>query len=152
MKIYRLKYQQTIPASIEKVWEFFLDPRNLKLITPEYMGFDIVSEMPNQMYAGMLIRYKVRPLFNLSLDWITEITHLDPLKIFVDEQRFGPYKFWHHQHIFKEEKDKVLMTDLVHYAIGYSLAGSLAHRVLINKKLEEIFNYRFNTVEKIFGK
>ena len=94
---------QQLPISLEEAWIFFSNPANLKEITPADMGFQIVSKYHGtDMYAGQVIEYKVRPLFRIPIYWMTEITHVEDKKYFVDEQRFGPYSLWHHQHHFKE--------------------------------------------------
>ncbi|MCX8112780.1 MAG: SRPBCC family protein [Bacteroidia bacterium] len=156
--MYRLIQKQLIPAPIEEVWPFFSRPENLKLITPPYMGFDILSEVPSVMEAGVIIEYIVRPLFGLPMRWVTEITHLygprqgEPPYFFVDEQRFGPYAFWHHRHEFHPVETGVLMTDQVHYKLPAGLIGRLVHPILIRPRLEEIFSYRRQKIEDIFGK
>jgi ligand-binding SRPBCC domain-containing protein len=100
MKLFRFETEQTIPAPLEEVWEFFSSPVNLKVITPPYMGFDILTPVPDRMEPGIIIAYTVRPLWGIPMFWVTEITHVEPLRFFVDEQRFGPYRFWHHRHTF----------------------------------------------------
>ncbi len=134
------------------VWDFISSPANLKLITPDYMGFDITSEqLPERIYPGMIITYKVSPLFGFKMNWVTEITHVSEGQYFVDEQRAGPYRIWHHQHRIQAVKEGVLMTDLVTYSPPMGFMGALANRLLISKKLEEIFDYRKETLIQIFG-
>lgn len=155
--LYRLKRSQFIPAPIEEVWHFFSRPENLKTITPPYMGFDILSEVPPVMEAGIIIEYIVRPIFGIPLRWVTEITHLHgpqhgaPPYFFVDEQRFGPYTFWHHRHEFHPEGDGVRMIDLVHYKVPGSIIGQMLHPILVRPRLEEIFDYRRQKIEMLFG-
>ena len=98
--MFKLERTQIIPISLPEAWAFFSSPENLKTITPGYMGFEILEGGGVNMYAGQIIRYKVSPLVGIKLNWITEITHVDEEKFFVDEQRFGPYAFWHHKHYF----------------------------------------------------
>lgn len=153
MSIYTLQQIQKIPAPIHTVWEFISSPYNLKLITPEYMGFEVLTEdLPEKMYPGMIITYKVRPLLNIPMTWVTEITHVRDFEFFVDEQRVGPYKLWHHQHHLKEIDGGVLMTDIVNYQTPFSLIGKAVHPIVIKPKLNDIFNYRKNKIETIFGK
>jgi ligand-binding SRPBCC domain-containing protein len=115
------------------------------------MGFDVLTEVPEQMYEGLMISYTVRPLFGLPMNWITEITHVKDKLYFVDEQRKGPYKIWHHEHHFKEVEGGVEMTDIVSYEIPFGILGKLAHPLIVQKKLEEIFAHRFKVVDEIFG-
>jgi len=143
MPVYQFKKQQFIPASLAETWEFISSPKNLKEITPSYMGFDITSRgLSDKMYAGMIITYKVRPLFGIPVNWVTEITHVREREYFVDEQRHGPYAFWHHQHLLEETKEGVMMTDIVSYRPPFGFLGALANALVIRKKLEEIFAFR----------
>jgi ligand-binding SRPBCC domain-containing protein len=152
-KVYSLKTVQHIPVSIEKAWDFFSNPANLQAITPSHLGFQIISQHHgDKMYAGQIIEYKVHPLLNIPLYWMTEITHVDHQKCFVDEQRFGPYALWHHQHHFKEVEGGVEMTDIVHYKLPLFWLGDIAQALFVKKQLKEIFDYRFEAVEKLFGK
>lgn len=149
-KLYQLTRQQIIPASIEKVWEFFSNPKNLNALTPPAMQFRIENEVPEKIYPGLIIAYTIRitPLFRVH--WVTEIRHLTPEAYFVDEQRSGPYRFWYHEHRFEKVPEGVRMTDAVHYQVGYGWLGSLLHRVWIRPKLEFIFRYRYEAVKRIF--
>ena len=143
---------QRIPVSIETAWEFFSNPANLQEITPPHLGFRIVSKYHGEkMYPGQIIEYKVRPLFNIPLYWMTEITHVETGRFFVVEQRYGPYDMWHHQHHLKSVEGGVEMTDIVHYKIPFGFLGNWAHALFIKQQLQTIFNYRFETVEKRFG-
>jgi ligand-binding SRPBCC domain-containing protein len=150
--MYQLKTKQIIPTDLETCWDFFSSPKNLKKITPNYMGFEVLLEIPEKMYAGLMIEYEVKPLLGIPMKWITEITHVDELKFFVDEQRKGPYKIWHHEHHFKQVENGIEMTDIVSYEIPFGILGKIAHPLLVKKKLTEIFDYRFQKVEEIFGK
>ena len=151
MGFYQFKKTQEINASLEEVWKFISDPANLKKITPDYMGFDITStDLPSKMYAGMIISYKVSPLFGIKTTWVTEITHLKANSYFVDEQRVGPYKIWHHQHMIQPTEKGTLMTDIVSYQPPLGLLGSVANTLIINGKLNEIFDYRTKALEEIF--
>jgi len=152
MAIYQFNREQKIPAEVEAVWDFISSPGNLKHITPPYMGFDITSEnLPEKVYPGMIIMYKVTPVFGIKMKWVTEITHVVDKQYFVDEQRVGPYKIWHHQHRIHPVEDGVLMTDLVTYKPPLGFIGGLANRVLIKKKLDEIFEFRRKKLIQIFG-
>lgn len=153
MKIYTQIFKQNVPISIDKAWDFFSSPKNLAKITPEHMGFIITSNYNDEkMYPGMLITYKVSPLLGIQLDWCTEITHVQDHKYFVDEQRFGPYAMWHHQHHFKEIEGGVEMIDIVNYAIPYGFIGRIANSILVESEVKKIFEFRTKKIDEFFGK
>ena len=115
------------------------------------MGFKITSTHDGEkLYAGQLIEYILKPLLGIPVYWMTEITHVVPGRYFIDEQRYGPYAFWHHQHHFREVDGMVEMTDIVHYRIGMGLIGRAAYWLHVRNKLESIFDYRVGKIEKIF--
>lgn len=152
MAVYQFRHEQLIKAPIEKVWNFISSPRNLKRITPEYMGFDIISEeLPEKIYAGMIITYVVKPLFGIKTKWVTEITNIKEGEFFIDEQRIGPYSLWHHQHLLEKVEQGVLMKDIVTYSPPLSFLGALANTLLIKNKLKEIFEFRRGALEKFFN-
>ena len=152
-KVYSLKSVQTIPISLADAWDFFSRPDNLQHITPAAMGFKIKSKHhTNKMYAGQIIEYTVKPLFGIPLYWMTEITHVSEGKYFIDEQRFGPYSLWHHQHHFRELNGAVEMTDIVHYKVPFWFLGDIANFVFVRNELKNIFDFRFRAVEERFGK
>ncbi len=152
MAFYQFKREQFIQADLATVWDFISSPANLKKITPPYMGFDITSgDLPEKMYQGMIISYKVSPFWGIKTDWVTEITHIRELEYFVDEQRIGPYALWHHQHILIPQDSGVLMQDIVTYAPPMGWLGAFANKFMIEKKLKEIFAYRWEVVEKMFN-
>ena len=102
MSLHSLKSTQKLPISLDKAWDFFSSPANLKVITPDYMSYKVTSEDAHlPMFPGMIISYIVRPVMNIPMEWVTEITHVKDHEYFVDEQRFGPYSLWHHKHFFK---------------------------------------------------
>ncbi len=149
--MYQLKRTQFIKADLSTCWNFFSSPDNLKIITPSYMGFEVKTEVPEKMYEGLMIAYTVRPLFGIPMSWITEIKTVKENEFFVDEQRKGPYTIWHHEHHFKEVEGGVEMTDIVSYVIPLGILGKIAHPIIVRKKLEEIFAYRFEKVEELFN-
>ncbi|MGB4774979.1 MAG: SRPBCC family protein [Daejeonella sp.] len=153
MKTYSLRFSQNLPVSLKTAWDFFSSPANLAKITPPEIGFTITSDFkPDQkMYPGMLITYKVSPLFGIKMNWMTEITHVKEYEYFVDEQRFGPYALWHHQHHFKEIPAGIEMTDLLDYALPYGFIGRIAQHLLVKKELKKVFDYRVAKVEELFG-
>lgn len=153
MAIYQLNTSQKIPASPDAVWDFISSPKNLSKITPPYMSFVITNgPIPEKMYPGMIISYKVSPLMNIPMDWVTEITHVEPGVYFVDEQRVGPYAIWHHQHKITPIDGGVLMEDIVSYRPPFGPLGKIANELFIKKQLKQIFDFRFKAVEEIFGK
>lgn len=161
MSLYVLSATQRLPIPISEAWDFLSSPGNLSKITPESMGFNITSgyngvksgsSINSGMYPGMIIAYTVKPMLGIPVKWVTEITHVQEPFYFVDEQRFGPYKFWHHKHFLKEISGGVEMTDTVHYKIPFGPLGDLLNKIFIRKKLEFIFKYRYNKLEKLFGK
>lgn len=152
-KVYSLKTIQQIPVSLELAWDFFSKPENLKEITPANLGFNIISKHHgNTMYQGQVIEYKVKPILGIPLYWMTEITHVVNQQFFVDEQRFGPYSLWHHQHHFKAIEGGVEMTDIVHYKLPLWILGDIANTLFVRSQLKQIFEYRFTAVEARFGK
>jgi ligand-binding SRPBCC domain-containing protein len=153
MAVYSLKTVQSIPVSLERAWDFFSSPANLQSITPAKMGFKIISQHHGKkMYAGQIIEYKVKPVLGIPLYWMTEITHVQDQQHFIDEQRFGPYSLWHHQHHFKAVPGGVEMTDIVHYKLPLWVLGDIANTLFVKKQLKDIFDYRFQKVEELFGK
>ncbi|HMO31513.1 MAG TPA: SRPBCC family protein [Lacibacter sp.] len=152
-KTYSIKTVQRMPIGLQEAWDFFSNPANLAAITPDHMGFHIVSKHHGpRMYPGQIIEYKVSPLLGIPLYWMTEITHVEERKMFVDEQRFGPYTLWHHQHHFREIEGGVEMTDIVHYRLPLWVLGDLAQWLFVRRQLEGIFRHRFSAVENRFGK
>ena len=151
MKIYTLHKKQNLPISVEQAWDFLSDPRNLKVITPDYMGFNILSGADRPMYAGQIIQYIVTPVLGIKTKWVTEITHVIDRRYFVDEQRFGPYALWHHKHFIKEIEGGVEMEDIIDYKIPLGILGQLVQPILVKPKLEEIFEYRQKKLIELFG-
>ncbi len=148
-KVYNFKTIQVLPVTMEEAWDFFSSPANLAAITPEKLQFKIISAHHGEaMYPGQLIEYTVKPLLGIPIYWMTEITHVEHHKFFIDEQRFGPYSFWHHQHHFKQTSEGIEMTDIVHYKLPFWCIGDIAQRLVVQKQLEQIFNYRYEVVEK----
>jgi len=151
MKLYRLETVQNLPISQKEAWDFLSDPKNLKRITPEYMGFEILSGASDKMYAGQIIQYIVTPVMSITTKWVTEITHVDEGKYFVDEQRFGPYALWHHKHFIKPIHKGVEMIDIIDYKIPFGILGQLVHPIIVAPKLKEIFEFRKHALNEMFG-
>ena len=152
MKIYTLHKKQNLPISVDQAWEFLSSPANLKTITPDSMGFNILSGADRPMFPGQIIQYIVTPVLGIKTKWVTEITHVKDKEYFVDEQRFGPYALWHHKHFIKAIDGGVEMEDIIDYKVPMGILGQLAHPILVKPKLEEIFNYRTKKLEELFGK
>ena len=153
MAVYTLERVQQLPIPLEEAWTFFSSPANLKVITPPEMDFNILSgeHWVKTMYAGQIIAYTVRPLWNIPMYWMTEITQVREKEYFIDEQRSGPYALWHHQHHFRPAPGGVEMIDLLHYKLPLGWLGDLAHVLFVRRRIEDIFNYRQRILEKRFG-
>jgi ligand-binding SRPBCC domain-containing protein len=151
MKVFRLSRSQFLPISMNDAWAFFSDPRNLQRITPKEMNFRVLTDLDGEsMYAGQIINYKVSPLAGISMGWTTEITHCEDKKYFVDEQRFGPYSFWHHKHFFEETENGIIAKDIVDYGLPFGVIGWLANALFVRNKLNQIFNYREKILTQLF--
>jgi ligand-binding SRPBCC domain-containing protein len=150
MKIFTIKAKQDITISIDEAWNFFSNPNNLPKITPPWLNLKVTSELPDKMYEGMIITYKVYPFLGITSNWVTEITTVKEKTFFIDEQRFGPYKFWHHQHHFKEIDEGVEMKDIVSYALPLDPLSRLLNNILVEKKVEGIFSFRKGLLEDLF--
>lgn len=152
-RVYSLKTVQRIPVTIEEAWDFFSKPENLKDITPPDLDFQVRSHHHgSRMYPGQIIEYTVKPVLGVPLYWMTEITHVKDFSFFVDEQRYGPYSLWHHQHHFKSIEGGVEMTDIVHYKIPFWILGDIANTLFVKDQLRKIFDFRYTAVEQRFGK
>ena len=151
MRVYTLDRSQLLPISVEVAWKFFSNPRNLPLITPPELNIQITSELEEEIYPGMIITYTVTPVPFIRTGWTTEITQVDSPGYFVDEQRSGPYRFWHHKHFFLKSGEKTQIRDLVHYSIPFGPIGRLANDLLVRRKLDFIFNYRNERIREIFS-
>ncbi len=152
-KVYSLFSKQNVPATLEQVWAFFSTAENLKQVTPPHLNLKVTNQVyGDTVYPGQVMTYDVKPVLGIAMGWMTEITHVNAPAYFVDEQRKGPYKLWHHQHHFKAIQGGVEMTDLVHYRLPLGPLGSIAHAVFVKGELEKIFAYRYKKIEDLFGK
>ena len=151
MKIFKIHTKQKLPITIEEGWGFLSNPKNLSCITPNYMKFKITDFDFKPVYQGQIIQYTVRPLLNIPLKWVTEITHVVRDNYFVDEQRFGPYSLWHHKHFLREIEGGIEMEDIIHYKIPLGFIGEFLNYLFIKSQLNEIFEYRKNKLIEIFG-
>lgn len=150
--LHTLQTKQFIKSDLKSIWDFISSPKNLSKITPDYMGFDIISDLTDEpMFPGQVIEYYVKPIAGIKMHWVTEITHVEQLHYFVDEQRFGPYAFWHHKHFLKEVAGGVEMIDIVHYKLPFGIFGKLANILFVKKQLKSIFDFRFKKMEQLFN-
>lgn len=151
--LHTIKTRQFLKSDIETVWNFISSPKNLSAITPDKMDFKILSDEEDlkMMYSGQIIEYTVSPVFNIRLHWVTEIKHVENKSFFIDEQRAGPYSFWHHKHFIKEVDGGIEMTDVVHYKLPFGFFGRLVNILFVRKQLEEIFAYRYKKLEQLFN-
>ncbi|POY34994.1 hypothetical protein C3K47_17195 [Solitalea longa] len=148
---FQLYREQQQSCDIQTAWKFFSNPFNLSKITPRDMGFVVLSKfVDEEIYEGMEIDYTVSPFLGIALKWKTRITQVEFQKSFTDFQEKGPYKYWNHRHEFIPNEKGVLMKDTVDYELPFGFLGTLGHQVLVKNRLEKIFNYRFNVLEKIF--
>ncbi|MFN8115984.1 MAG: SRPBCC family protein [Bacteroidia bacterium] len=154
MNFYSIKSTQHLPISVKEAWDFFSSPNNLAKITPPDMGFIITSDKKDgeKMYAGQIITYIIKPMLGIPVKWMTEITHVKEGEYFIDEQRFGPYKLWHHRHSFKKTVNGVEMNDEVNYVLPMGILGTIAHKLFIRKRIEYIFEYRTKVLDDFFKK
>lgn len=149
--MHKLERVQRLPIDLKTAWDFFSSPGNLSRITPPSMGFNILSELKTEkMYPGIFIIYKVKPLMGFPITWVTEITEVSEGKYFIDEQRVGPYKIWHHEHHFREAERGVEMTDLLYYKLPFGFLGKAVHSLFVKRKVESIFDYRTEILKSLF--
>lgn len=149
--IYTLKTKQLLPVDIDTAWAFFSNPANLDVITPENLGFKITSNNDDTIYQGQIITYKIGIFPFLKSNWVTEITALKEKSYFVDEQRFGPYKMWHHEHLFIPQAGQTEVIDKISFALPFGFFGSIAYKLFVKKKLTEIFTFRTKKMDEIFA-
>ena len=147
-----LEREIVLNTGIETLWQFMSTPANLNKLTPPELHFQIVSELPDRMYNGLMIQYAIKiPLFG-SWNWLTEIKHIREREYFVDEQRLGPYRLWNHQHLFEPvEEQKTRMIDRVNYCLPFGIVGTLVHELRVKKMLRDIFEYRAERLSEIFS-
>ncbi len=149
--MYQYTSRQELATTIDQAWTFLSDPKNLKRITPDYMVFDIISGAERKMFPGQIIQYRLTPVLGIPFRWVTEITHVQEGEFFVDEQRFGPYTFWHHKHFIKKTSNGVVMEDIVDYKLPLGPLGWLAHALFVRAKVKQIFDYREKALNEIFN-
>lgn len=149
--IHIMRQVQRLPVPVSEAWQFFSHPKNLSVITPEHLNLKFTNELQgDEIYPGQIITYSVKPLLRIPLFWMTEITHVEKEKLFVDEQRKGPYALWQHQHHFKPVDGGVEMTDIIHYRLPFGVFGSIG-LPLVKRELRDLFAFRRDKIEAIFG-
>jgi ligand-binding SRPBCC domain-containing protein len=150
--IYTLQTEQTVNLSIAAAWDFFSSPKNLQKLTPSHMGFTITSTVGEKLYPGQIITYKINILPGIKSSWVSEITQVKDQHFFIDEQRFGPYAMWHHEHWFESvADDKTIVKDRISYKLPLGPLGHLAQELFVKKQLKQIFNYRFTALTSLFN-
>ena len=149
--MYILERQQKVSTSLDKAWLFLQNPANLNRITPPDLRFQIVSDVPDIMYDGLIVEYKVSIPFMGTHGWVTEIKHIREHHSFVDEQRLGPYRFWYHYHEIRQQGDQVFLLDRVHYQPPFGPLGTVLHWAHIGKTLQRIFDYRQQQLAAVFS-
>ena len=149
MRIHTLRREQELDGTPDEVFPFFADAFNLEALTPPLLRFRVITPAPIEMRAGTLIQYRLR-LRGVPVGWKTLIQEWSPSRRFVDTQLSGPYALWHHTHAFDGlPGERTLMTDTVRYAIGFGPLGELAHRALVRRDVEAIFDYRRAAIEPL---
>lgn len=151
MKIHRLRHEEILPVELGKAWGFFAKPENLDDLMPPEMRFKIESIPEEKMYEGEIIAYRIRLAPLVWMRWVTEIKSVEEGECFIDEQRAGPYRFWHHLHRFEAVDGGTKVTDMVHYAVGWGIFGEIAHGIFVRRQLEKIFAFRREKMGELFG-
>lgn len=151
MRVKRKSWQIIIERPLEDVWNFFSMPENLEKVTPEHVNFKTIGGKKGEVvYPGMIVQHQLAPLLGIKMLWTTEIKQVKEQEYFIDEQRFGPYAFWHHQHWFEAVENGTKMTDILHYKVPYGIIGTIADALFVNKMVDEIFEHREEVFKKVF--
>ncbi|NJB66616.1 ligand-binding SRPBCC domain-containing protein [Desulfobaculum xiamenense] len=148
--LHTLVRNQMLPVGIDEAWAFFSNPANLRSITPDWLCFDMTCPPPSTIHPGQIFTYTITPFAGIAVDWVTEITHVVEPKLFVDEQRFGPYRFWHHQHHFERKNGGTHMMDIVNYALPLGWLGDIIESLIVRPRLRAIFEFRKDALECTF--
>lgn len=149
--MYTIKAKQFVALSKQEAWDFFSQPINLKQLTPPEMNMRMIDEQQQEMYAGMVISYKVAPLLGIALPWCSEITQVKKGEYFIDSMIEGPFKIWHHQHFFKAVEGGTEIIDIVNYQVPFGPLGKLFHPIIVKSRVAEIFTYRNQRIKEIFS-
>jgi ligand-binding SRPBCC domain-containing protein len=148
--LFHLHREQFVPGRPAEIWDFFATPRNLDQLTSPHLRFRIIGTVAPPMYPGQMIEYRVGIVPGLWTRWVTEITHVRAAEYFVDEQRLGPYRLWHHEHHFRAAPGGLQMIDHVTYDPGWGWLGGAAHKVWLERKLAAIFAFRAARIAELF--
>ena len=151
MKVHVLERSQRLPGSPEEVFGFFAEAHNLEGITPPFLGFEVVTPKPIEMTVGTLIEYRLK-LHGVRLNWLTRIDEWEPGLSFVDRQLKGPYRLWHHTHVFEPDGEDTIMRDIARYALPLGPLGEVARRVVVRRDLDRIFDFRQGEISRRFIK
>ncbi len=151
MKIYHLYRRQHLAITLQEAWEFFSSPYNLNDITPEFFHVTITSKVPEKIYAGLMISYRIKAVSGIPMAWLSEVSHCDEPRRFVYEQRIGPFKFWSHEVCLTEQQNGIVLEDIMFYAMPLGWLGRLINSVLIAEKLERIFDIRRDYLKSKWG-
>ena len=150
--VHRLERELIVPTTLAAAWDFIRRPANLDAITPPDLRFEIVSDVPDDMYDGLMVEYRVGIPFLGTRRWLTEIKHVRPPFAFVDEQRVGPYRLWYHQHELEEVAGGVRFLDRIHYALPWWPLGEVAHALFVRRTLARIFDYRATRLRELLSR
>mgnify|MGYP006268394281 FL=1 len=142
MKIHQLYRQQTLNLSVEEAWKFFSSPYFLNEITPDFFHVEIESKVPDEIYAGLLISYRMKAVFGYPMDWLSEVSQCETHRYFIYQQQEGPFKFWSHEVRLTATPTGTQVEDIVFYTMPGWLFGELLHTLIIGKRLQAIFDTR----------
>ncbi|MEQ9262715.1 MAG: SRPBCC family protein [Owenweeksia sp.] len=149
--MYVFRQVQHIPVSLEQAWTFFSNPANLARLTPPQMNFKVLGEdLPDEVYEDLIVRFRVAALPGFRVNWTSVISKVVPMVYFADVQVEGPFKYWHHQHSFRETDTGVEITDELHYLPPFGIIGKLFHPLIVKRKLSETFEYRYQKINEVF--
>ncbi len=151
MAIYQLYRRQHLNMNLIQAWDFFSSPHNLNAITPDFFHVTMTSNVPEKIYAGLMVSYRMKAVFGIPMDWLSEVSHCDEPHYFVYQQSIGPFKFWSHEVRLTEESNGIMLEDIMFYAMPFGWLGSLFHRVLIADRLKQIFDTRRDYLQSRFG-
>jgi ligand-binding SRPBCC domain-containing protein len=151
MKIYQLYRQQQLKVTLQEAWDFFSSPYHLNDLTPDFFHVNIISKVPEKIYGGLMLHYQMKAVFGIPMNWLSEISHCDEPKRFVYEQRVGPFKFWSHEVCLTETPDGIMLEDIMFYAMPLGWLGQLFNTLLIDHKLERIFDTRRDYLDSQWG-
>jgi len=150
-KIHSLHREQVIATDLKRAWEFISSPANLDAITPPDLSFEIVTEVPEVMYNGLLIEYRVGIPFLGKQTWLTELKHIREAHSFVDEQRIGPYRLWYHYYELQQVVGGVRFVDQVRYVMPFGPLGEIARSMYVRQQLRQIFDYRQQAMPRLLA-